>query len=161
MLPGVVFCQFFHTYNSTSDDYSVSDAASQVSDNSHTSWQNWAPHIIEELTPVKPTVTDGTSQCGPVCTMSQRMAESVSQWCFYRDQGMHYMASQATMGNADEDLFHDAHLQLQEQMRNPITFHAEIMGDIIYLQQVLKQPDAKEFVQAFIKKVNGHVDSNN
>ncbi len=74
---------------------------------------------------------------------------------------MHYMASQATMGNTGEDLFHDAHLQLQEQMRNSIAFHAEMMDDIIYLQQALKQPNAKEFVQAVIKEVNGHVDSNN
>ncbi len=36
-----------------------------------------------------------------------------------------------------------------------------MMGDIMYLQQALKQPDAKEFVQAVIKEVNGHVDSNN
>jgi hypothetical protein len=46
-------------------------------------------------------------------------------------------------------------------MRNPISFHAEVVGDIMYLQQVLKQPDAKEFFQAVIKEVNGHVDSNN
>ncbi len=31
----------------------------------------------------------------------------------------------------------------------------------MYFQQALKQPDGKEFVQAFIKEVNGHVDSNN
>ncbi len=36
-----------------------------------------------------------------------------------------------------------------------------MMGDIMYLQQALKQPDAKEFVQAVIKEVNGHLDSNN
>ncbi len=89
------------------------------------------------------------------------MAESVSQRDFYGNQGMHYMASQATTGDMDEDLFHDAHLQLQEGMRNPIAFYAEMMGDIMYLQQVLKQPDAKEFVQAVIKEVKGHVDSNN
>jgi hypothetical protein len=71
------------------------------------------------------------------------------------------MASQATTGDTDEDLFHDAHLQLQEHMRNPIAFHAEMMGDIMYLQQVLKQPNAKKFVQAVIKEVNRHVDSNN
>jgi hypothetical protein len=74
---------------------------------------------------------------------------------------MHYMASQATTGNTDEDLLHDAHLQLQEQMRNPIVFHAEMMGATMYLQQALKQPNAKEFVQAVIKEVNGQVDSNN
>jgi hypothetical protein len=44
-------------------------------------------------------------------------------------------------------------------MSNPIAFHAEMMGDIMYLQQALKQPNAKEFVQAVIKEVNGHVDS--
>ncbi len=32
------------------------------------------------------------------------------------------------------------------------------MGDILYLQQAFRQPDAKEFVQAVIKEVNGHVD---
>ncbi len=35
------------------------------------------------------------------------------------------------------------------------------MDDIMYLQQALKQPNVKEFVQAVIKEVNGHVDSNN
>jgi hypothetical protein len=69
--------------------------------------------------------------------MSQRMVESVSRRDFYGNQGMHYMASQATTGNTDEDLFHDTHLQLQERMRNPIAFHAEMMSDIMYLQQVL------------------------
>ncbi len=36
-----------------------------------------------------------------------------------------------------------------------------MMGHIMYLWQALKQPDAKEFVQAVIKEVNGHMDSNN
>ncbi len=66
------------------------------------------------------------------------------------------MASQATTGNTDEVLFHDAHLQLEERMRNPITYHAEMMGCIMYHQQALKQPNANDFVQAVIKEVNGH-----
>jgi hypothetical protein len=66
--------------------------------------------------------------------MSQRMAESVSQRDFYGNQGMHYMVPQATTGDTDEDLFHNVHLQLQERMTNPIAFHAEKMGDIMYLQ---------------------------
>ncbi len=86
--------------------------------------------------------------------MSRRMAESIAQ-------GMHHVAHQSTMGKTDEDLFHDAHLDLQERMRNPIVSHTEMMGDIMYLQQALRQPDAKEFVQAVVKEVNGHVDSNN
>jgi hypothetical protein len=122
-----------NTFNTTSDDYSISDAALQVSENSHTSRKNWASHTTEEVTPVEPTVTAGTNQHEQVRTMSQRMAESVSQQNFYGDQGMHYMASQATTGNSDEDLFHKAHLQLQEQMRDPIAFHAEMMGDTIVI----------------------------
>jgi hypothetical protein len=46
-------------------------------------------------------------------------------------------------------------------MRSPIVFHAEMMGDVMYLQQAPKQPGAKEFVQAVIKEVNRHMDSNN
>jgi hypothetical protein len=45
-------------------------------------------------------------------------------------------------------------------MRHPIAFLAEIMGDIMYLSQVLRQPDAREFVEAVIKEVNGHINNN-
>jgi hypothetical protein len=86
--------------------------------------------------------------------MSRRVAESVAQG------RMHHMAHQSTLSETDEDLFHNAHLELQERMQNPIAFHAEMMGDILYLQQALRQPDAKEFVQAVIKEVNGHMDCN-
>jgi hypothetical protein len=86
--------------------------------------------------------------------MSQRMADSVTQ-------GLHHMAHQSTFSKTDEDLFHDAHLELQEKMWNPIAFHTEIMGDIMYRQQVLRQHDAKEFMQAVVKEVNGHVDCKN
>jgi hypothetical protein len=41
-------------------------------------------------------------------------------------------------------------------MQNPIAFHAEMMGDILYLEQALRQHDAKEFIQAVVKEVNGH-----
>ncbi len=72
---------------------------------------------------------------------------------------MHYMALQSLMGETDEDLFHDAHLELQERMRNPIAFHAKMMGDIMYYRQALKQPDASQFVDVIIKEINGHVDN--
>jgi hypothetical protein len=140
------------TYNNMSDDYSISDADLQVSENSRTSRQNQVSHTNEGMIPTKP-VTAGICQRGRVCTMSQRMVGSVSQQNFNGDQGMHYMSSQATTSKTDEDLFHDSHLQLQKQMRNPIAFHAEMMSDIMHLQQVLKQPIAKEFVQAVIKEV--------
>jgi hypothetical protein len=82
------------------------------------------------------------------------MIESVAQ-------GMHHLAHQSTLNQTDEDPLHDADLEFQEQMRNPIAFHAEMMGDILYLQQALRQPNVKEFVQAVIKEVNGHVDCKN
>jgi hypothetical protein len=87
------------------------------------------------------------------------MADSVSQRDFYGGRNMHYMAHKSTIEETDEDLFHDAHIELQERMRNPIAFHAEMMGDIMYLNQALRQPDAKEFVKAVVKEINGHVEN--
>ena len=69
-----------------------------------------------------------------MCTMSQRMAYSVSQHDFYGTKNVHYMAQLSTIGETPEDFFHDAHLELQECMRNPIAYHAKMMGDIMYLQ---------------------------
>jgi hypothetical protein len=43
------------------------------------------------------------------------------------------------MSKTIEDLFHDSHLQLQELMNSPVTFHSGILGNIMYLQQVLRQ----------------------
>ncbi len=71
------------------------------------------------------------------------------------------MAQLSTIGETPEDLFHDAHLELQERIRNPIAFHAEMMGDIMYLQEALRQHDAKLFVDAVIKEINGHIDNKN
>jgi hypothetical protein len=36
-----------------------------------------------------------------------------------------------------------------------------MIGDIMYLQQALSKPDAKEFVDTVVKEINGHVDCNN
>ncbi len=75
---------------------------------------------------------------------------------------MHYMAdvSEAYLNETPEDLFHDQHLYLQEQMRNPIAFHAEMMGDIMYYHQARQQPDAHQFAKAIVKEVNGHTKNN-
>jgi hypothetical protein len=97
-------------YNVTPDDYSISEGESYISENSCQSQWAQATHSIEGATPVEPTVMAGTSQCGQFCTMSQRMAESVSQQDFFGDQGMHYMVLQATVNKTSEDLFHDSHL---------------------------------------------------
>jgi hypothetical protein len=72
---------------------------------------------------------------------------------------MHYMASQAICKH-DYNHAHDIHLNLQDPMHHPIAFLAEMMRDVMYLHQALHQPDSKEFVEAVIKEVNGHVDNN-
>jgi hypothetical protein len=101
----------------------------------------------------------GTSLRGRVCKMSRAMAESVSQQDFYGRDKMHYMASQAVCEH-DYNHLHDSHLDLQDHMRYPIAFLAEMMGEVMYLHQVLRQPDSREFVEVVIKEVNGHVDNN-
>jgi len=101
----------FHEF--TTDDHSVSDGDSQVTENVRPSRQSWASHSSEgDTSAEEPTVTAGTSQRGLVRTMSQRMAESVAQ-------GLHHMAHQSNFEETDEDLFHGAHLELQEWMQNP------------------------------------------
>jgi hypothetical protein len=93
------------------------------------------------------------------------MQESIAQKSFYGKKGMHYMSNSASVSIDDEcfnaDTFHDWHLDLQERMSNPIAFNAEMMGDIMYLHQALKQPDAAEFVKAVIKEINGHIENHN
>jgi hypothetical protein len=55
---------------------------------------------------------------------------------------------------------HDFHLALQDRMRHPIAFHAEMMGDIMYFHQSMQQHDAPEVVKAVVKEINGHIESN-
>jgi hypothetical protein len=142
----------FHEF--TADNHSVSDGDSQVTENVQPSCQSRASHQNEGVTSVEPTVTAGTSQCGRIRMMSRRTAEPFAQ-------GKHHMAHQSTTDETDEALFHEAHIELQEWMQKPIPFHAEMMGDILYLKQALRQHDAKKFVQAVVKEVNGHVDCKN
>jgi hypothetical protein len=110
---------------------------------------------------VLPSVSIGarTSPQGRVCKMSRAIAESVSWQEFYSKDKMYYMASQA-MCEHDYKRQHDSHLNLQEHMHHPIAFLAEMMDDIMYLHQMLCQPDAREFVEAVIKEINGHIDNN-
>jgi hypothetical protein len=84
------------------------------------------------------------------------MAKSIDQCSFFGSSGMHYTSTCATATTGDDngqtmkDCQHDAHLSLQDCMSNLIAFHAEMMGDIMYLNQALCQPDAAHFVEAVI-----------
>jgi hypothetical protein len=106
----------------------------------------------------------GVSSRGRVRKMSRAMQDSVSQRDFYGTRDMHYM--QAMQGispeEAEFDMYtreHDFHLGLQDRMRDPIAFHAEMMGDIMYFHQAMRQPDSGEFVKAVVKEINGHIDN--
>jgi hypothetical protein len=114
---------------------------------------------------VPPSTSLGTRSRGRPRTMSRAMKDLVSPWSFYGDSKIHYMrAMHAVMSEeAEYRLFpteHDYHLGLQDCMPHPIGFHAEMMGDIMYFpQQSMTQPDAKEFVEAVVKEVNGHMET--
>ncbi len=143
------------------DGESFADGESQATGSSSISCTSQAPHQTEGVTTIEPTVTASTSKSGKNCTMSRKMAKSTSQRDSFGTSGIHYMAnlSTAAFDETPEDLFQDYHLDLQERMPNPIVFYAEMMGDIMYYDQALQQPDAKQFANTVVKEVNGHVNN--
>ena len=76
-----------------------------------------------------------------------------------------YVANEATedgeLGESVADQEHTEHLSLQDRMRHPVAFLAEMCGDVMYFAQAIRQPDGKQFVEAIVKEVNGHVDNQN
>ena len=92
-----------------------------------------------------------------------KLSESSNMRHFHGKRG-YYTANSAQSVQSDPlelEQSHDAHLELQERMRHPIAFHAEMQGDTMYYHQAMRQADSKEFVKAIVKEVNGHVDSDN
>ena len=68
----------------------------------------------------------------------------------------------SSMFNAFQSTFetqHDLDLELQDKMRNPMSFLAEMQGDTIYFHQAMVQEDSGDFVEAVVKEINGHVDN--
>ena len=61
----------------------------------------------------------------------------------------------------DYHWLHQYQLAQQDRMSNPITFMAEMIGDIMYFHQAMKQRDADEFCKAIMKEINGHVQNDN
>jgi hypothetical protein len=135
---------FTDDISTESSDMPVSEGASQPAD--------------------QPSTSAGVNSRGRARTMSRAMQHSVSQWSFYGETDMHYMQAMpaVTVEEAEFEFAHDHdfHLDLQDGMRSPIAFHAEMMGDIMYFHQAMQQDDADEFVKAVAKEVNGHIDHN-
>ena len=95
--------------------------------------------------------------------MSEAMQESASQQnffgCSYYMSASSILAEDLSPSDCDHGERHETELQLQGRMCNRIAFHAEMMGDIMYFYQALKQSDASNFIQAVVKEVNGHVNN--
>ena len=66
----------------------------------------------EGVFPADPALSDAsTSSRGRQRKMSRAMAKSVSQWNFYDNRNMYYMATQGISdGKTEADLFHNSHL---------------------------------------------------
>ena len=85
------------------------------------------------------------------------VAMSVLQLNFFGNFNTYYLASHSfSEGQTKASLFLDDHLDLQKHMRDPVAFHTEMTGDIMYFHEEMKQPDAEEFVKAIMKEVDVH-----
>jgi hypothetical protein len=146
-VPNDIFVNFYHE---TADSESIATAP-KIPQQAH-------DIPLKEDAPL-PTISfdAGTSSRGRIRKMSGAMVESVSQKEFFGKDEMHYMAAHAVTKH-DYDRAHDLHLSLQDRMRHPIAFLAEMMGDVMHLHQALRQPDACQFVSSVVKEINGHVD---
>jgi hypothetical protein len=136
----------------TQEDVEVSEGASVPTD---TNWQYG--HT-------------GVSRSGRVRRATRKLHETRQNQDFHKKDTSYFESSHsymqafhATMSCEEAEMVyareHDFHLDLQERMRHPIAFHAEMMGDIMYYHQALQQPDADEFVKAIVSEVNGHIKS--
>ena len=111
-----------------------------------------------------PAPSAGVSRGGRQRVPSARMQASQQSREFFGNRDMWYMEAHSAITTEEAELQyaleHDKHLSMQERMRHPIAFHAEMMGDIMYFHQAMQQPDAGEFVKAVVKEVNGHIKQN-
>ena len=75
---------------------------------------------------------------------SQRLKEAI-------DQGFLAYVSSATEDYDGKDQY-----DIQSEMSNPIAFSAKSDPDTMYLDEALKQPDRKKFIQAMVDEVESH-----
>ncbi len=91
--------------------------------------------------------------------------EPIAHWTQGRLQQGQFVANAATdggeLGDSAADQENTCHLAIQDRMRHPVAFLVEMCGPIIYFSQEIKQPDRKQFVDAIVKEVNGHVENQN
>ena len=120
-----------------------------------------APQVISDITatapkaftapPGPPTAPPSMSSRGRQMTASSRTKESIEAEEFKISMFNAFQSTLKTQHNLD--------LELQEKMRNPISFLAEMQGDTMYSHQAMAKEDSGDFVEAVMKEVNGHVDN--
>ena len=99
------------------------------------------------------------SSRGQLCPISQGMCESINQG-LVSPTLFGYAAEAESIDSAFSfKVSHDSYLWLEEQMRQPLVFMADEVGDIMYYHQVMNQPDTWKFTQLLVKEDNGHVDN--
>jgi hypothetical protein len=59
------------------------------------------------------------------------------------------------------EVFHDDGYKIQDEMENLIAFVTSTTPDIMYLDEVMKQPDRIQFQEAMIKEVQSQADNDN
>ena len=60
-----------------------------------------------------------------------------------------------------EDQAHTEHMSIQDRMCHPVAFLAEMCREVMYFAQDIHQSDGRQFVEAIVKEVNGHMDNQN
>jgi succinyl-CoA synthetase beta subunit len=59
------------------------------------------------------------------------------------------------------EVLHDEEYNIQEEMENPMAFVASSNPDILYLDEVMKQPDKAQFQKAMIEEVKSQTENDN
>ena len=105
----------------------------------------------EQATSHPPANTNGTSILQPIKWSerhkpSQRLQESMQQ------QSLVYLSIL-------DDVDGDAEVQAQEMLLNPIAYAASSDPNTMYLDQAMKQPDRKQFIQVMAEEVAAHTNN--
>ena len=113
-----------------------------------------APQVISDITatdpkpftapPGPPTAPPSTSSRGRQRIVSSRMKESIEAGEFKSSMFNDFQSTFETQ--------HDLDLELQDKMRNPMSFLAEMQGDTMYFQ-AMAQEDSGDFVEAVVHTV--------
>ena len=105
---------------------------------------------------------DERNQAPPHSTQEVKVEdEPIASRTRGRLQHEQFVANEATddgeLGESAADQENTDHLSIQDRIRHPVAFLAEMCGDVMYFAQAIRQPDRKQLLEAIVKEVNGHV----